>query len=46
MLGIYLILSAGLTLIAGNFFDILRQDYSWWLVPVLFIGFFVCFGSL
>lgn len=39
MLGIYLILSAGLTLIAGNFFDILRQSYSWWLLPLLLIGF-------
>ena len=39
LLGIYLVISAGLTLILGNFFDILRESYSWWLVPTLLVGF-------
>lgn len=39
MLGIYIVLSAGITVILGNFFDILRQAYSWWLLPVLVVGF-------
>lgn len=43
MLYVYLIVSAALIPILNNFFDILRQSYSWWLVPVLFIGFFVGF---
>lgn len=43
MIYVYLLVSAALIPILNNFFDILRQDYSWWLVPVLFIGFFVCF---
>ncbi len=43
MLYLYLILSAALIPILNNFFDILRQGYSWWLVPVLFVGFFIGF---
>lgn len=33
----YLVLSAVLLPVLNNFFGILRQPYSWWLVPVLFI---------
>lgn len=43
MIYIYLIVSAALIPILNNFFDILKQPYSWWLVPVLFIGFFLAF---
>lgn len=43
MVYIYLVISAALIPILNNFFDILRQPYSWWLVPVLFIAFFVGF---
>ncbi len=43
MLYIYLILSAALIPILDNFFDILRQGYSWWLVPILFVGFTLIF---
>lgn len=43
MLYVYLIISAALTLFLNNFFDILKQSYSWWLVPVLFVGFFIGF---
>ncbi len=41
MIYFYLILSAALVPLLNNFFEILRQDYSWWLVPVLIIGFFL-----
>lgn len=41
MFYIYLVLSAALIPILNNFFDILRQHYSWWLVPLLFIAFFL-----
>ena len=41
MIYFYLILSAVLVPLLNNFFEILRQDYSWWLVPVLIIGFFL-----
>lgn len=41
MIYIYLVLSAALVPILNNFFDIFRQDYSWWLVPLLFVGIFV-----
>lgn len=37
----YLVLSAVLLPVLNNFFGILRQPYSWWLVPVLFIAFFL-----
>lgn len=39
MLGIYIVISAALTVFLNNFFDILRQDYSWWLVIILTAGF-------
>jgi len=41
MLYLYLIISAALIPILNNFFDIFGQSYSWWLAPVLLIGFFV-----
>lgn len=37
----YLIISVALIPILNNFFEILRQPYSWWLVPLLIIAFFV-----
>ncbi len=40
MFYVYLVISAALVPILDNFFPILRQSYSVWLVPVLFIGFF------
>ncbi len=43
MLYIYLILSAALVPILNNFFEIFRQSYSWWLVPLLFVAFFIGF---
>lgn len=43
MLYVYLVASAALIPILDIFFDILRESYSWWLVPVLFIGFFLGF---
>lgn len=43
MIYFYLVLSAALIPILNNFFDILKQSYSWWLVPVLFIGFLLAF---
>ena len=43
MLYVYLIASAALVPILNNFYPILKTDKSWWLVPVLFIGFFLCF---
>ncbi|MBQ3816845.1 MAG: 1-acyl-sn-glycerol-3-phosphate acyltransferase [Clostridia bacterium] len=39
----YLVASAALIPICDRFFNILRQSYSWWLVPLLFVGFFLCF---
>lgn len=46
MIYVYLVLSAALIPILNNFFDILKQSYSWWLVPVLFVGFFFGFVLL
>lgn len=43
MLYIYLIISAALIPILNNFYDILKQSYSWWLVPVLLVGLFLGF---
>ena len=43
MLYVYLVASAALIPILDIFFDILKESYSWWLVPVLFIGFFLGF---
>lgn len=37
----YLISSAILIPVLNNFFAILGKSYSWWLVPVLLVGFFV-----
>ncbi|MBR6502478.1 MAG: 1-acyl-sn-glycerol-3-phosphate acyltransferase [Clostridia bacterium] len=41
MLKIYLLLSAVITLLLDIPFEIFKQTYSWWLVPVLLIGAFV-----
>lgn len=41
MIYFYVILSIALVPILNNFFDILKQSYSWWLVPLLVVGFFV-----
>ena len=43
MVGIYLVISAGLTLFLNNFFDILREPYSWWLVPLMVVCLTLCF---
>lgn len=43
MIYFYLVLSAALIPFLNNFYDILRQEYSWWLVPVLLVAFFVGF---
>ena len=40
MLYFYLIVSAAAVPVLDIFFDVLRESYSWWLVPVLFIGIF------
>lgn len=41
MIYVYLVVSAALIPFLNNFFDILQEGYSWWLVPLLFIAFFV-----
>ena len=41
MFYVYLVASAALIPILDNFFEILRHSYSWWLVPLLFVGFFL-----
>ena len=46
MIYTYLIISAALIPILDNFFDILKQPNSWWLVPLLFFSFFVGFVLL
>ncbi len=43
MIYIYIVISAVLIPILNNFFEILRQPYSWWLVPVLLMGFILTF---
>lgn len=43
MIYVYIVISAALIPILNNFFEILREPYSWWLVPLLFIAFFLCF---
>lgn len=43
MFYVYLVLSAALIPILDNFFEILRHSYSWWLVPLLFVGLFLGF---
>lgn len=37
----YIVLSAVLLPVLNNFYEIFGQPYSWWLVPVLFIAFFL-----
>ena len=39
----YLIISAALLLIINNFASVFGKAYSWWLVPVLLISFFIAF---
>lgn len=46
MIYVYLIISAALIPILNNFYEILKQPNSWWLVPVLFVGFFLGFVIL
>ena len=46
MIYLYLILSVALIPFLNNFFEILRQSYSWWLVPVLVVAFFLGFVIL
>ncbi len=43
MLYFYLVASAALIPGLNNFFDILRQSYSWWLIPLLFVAFVLGF---
>ena len=38
MVYIYTILSAVILLVLNGFFEIFRQSYSWWLMPLLFVG--------
>ncbi len=39
----YLIISAALILLLNNFTSIFGEAYSWWLVPVLLLSFYLCF---
>lgn len=41
ILHFYLIFSAVTVLLSNNFFPVFREDYSWWLVPVLFLAIFI-----
>ncbi len=43
MLYFYIVASAVLTLLADIPFDIFRESYSWYLVPLMLLGFFLCF---
>ncbi len=43
MIYVYIVISAALIPLLNNFFEILRQPYSWWLVPVLLVGFILFF---
>ena len=43
MLWFYIIASAALVPISNIFFDVLQESYSWWLVPLLFVGFLLAF---
>lgn len=43
MLYFYLVASAALVLIFNNFFEIFKQPYSLWLVPLLLLAFFIGF---
>lgn len=42
MFYVYIVISAILVPLSDIFFDVLRQPYSWWLVPLLFVLFFIC----
>lgn len=46
MFYVYLVLSAVLLPVLNNFFNIFKQPYSWWLVPALFVAFFLGFVIL
>lgn len=46
MIYIYIVISAALIPILNNFFDILGHSYSWWLTPLLLIGFTFFFTLL
>lgn len=41
MFYVYLVLSAVLIPVSDIFFAVLRESYSWWLIPLLFVGFFI-----
>ena len=41
MLYVYLVVSAVLVLIGNALFEVLRQSWSWWGVPLIFIGNFL-----
>ncbi len=43
---VYALLSAALIPFLNNFYPILKQSYSWWLIPVLFLGFIISFVIL
>lgn len=38
---VYIVISAVLVLLSDRFFDIFRQPYGWWLVPVLLAAFWL-----
>lgn len=46
MVYVYLVISALLVPILNNFLPILRQGYSWWLVPLLIVGGFLALSIL
>lgn len=46
MFWVYLVASAALIPVSDIFFSVLQESYSWWLVPVLFIAFFLSFVLL
>lgn len=41
MLYVYLVAAAAAVPLLNNFFPVLRQDYSVWLVPLIFVGVFL-----
>lgn len=43
MLWFYIVASAAFVTISDMFFDVLRESYSWWLVPLMFLGFLLAF---
>lgn len=46
MFYVYIVLSAALIPISNIFFNVRKESYSWWLVPLLFVGFFAAFVIL